>query len=55
MERDSKTRSGAKDPWGREGILSNSGLRKRQIALDTEPGNATVDEAGEGWVKLAVK
>src|SRR5919106_6979030 len=52
MDRDNITRTGAKDPWGREaGPLAQRPTDAR-TSLDSEPGRRAVAEAGEGRRKL---
>ena len=48
MDRDNRTRTGAKDPWGREVNASPTVAHECTADLDSEPGNLVVTEAGEG-------
>jgi hypothetical protein len=49
MDRDNRTRTGAKDPWGREAEgLPHSGSRKRGQAWTLSQASGFVAEAGEG-------
>ena len=49
MDRDNRTRTGAKDPWGREATgLPHSGSRKRGQAWTQCQARVSVVEAGEG-------
>ena len=49
MDRDNTTRTGAKDPWGREARgLSHSGSPRRGQAWTQSQARASVAEAGEG-------
>src|SRR5271157_2280128 len=51
-DRDSRTRTGAKDPWGREaGPLEQRHVEARSDR-DSELGHRSVAEACEGWRKL---
>ena len=51
-ERDNTTRTGAKDPWGREaGPLAQRPVEAR-TGVDTEPRQRSVAEAGEGQSQL---
>jgi hypothetical protein len=51
-ERDNITRTGAKDPWGREaGPLAQRPAEAR-TSLDSGPGQRSGAEAGEGQCKL---
>jgi hypothetical protein len=51
-DRDNTTRTGAKDPWGREaGPLAQRPVEARP-GVDTEPHDRAVAEAGEGLHKL---
>jgi hypothetical protein len=53
MDRDSTTRTGAKDPWGRE---EKDPLKQRReealVSLDAEPEGRPGAESREGWGKL---
>jgi hypothetical protein len=52
MDRDNITRTGAKDPWGREaGPLEQRPVEAR-ARLDSEPVKCAVGKAGEGQHKL---
>ena len=49
MDRDNRTRTGAKDPWGREAVgLPDSGSRKHGRVRTPSRISASVVEAGEG-------
>ena len=49
MDRDNRTRTGAKDPWGREAEgLPNSGSQKYGRVRTPSRISVTVVEAGEG-------
>ena len=49
MARDNRTRTGAKDPWGREAVgLPNSGSRKHGRVRTLSRISMSVVEAGEG-------
>jgi hypothetical protein len=52
-ERDNTTRTGAKDPWGREAGPLAQRLVEAWARLDTAPGKGTTAEAGEGECKLS--
>src|SRR6266571_4485454 len=52
MDRDNITRTGAKDPWGWESYLPNSGTRKPGVDLDTEPGLPSRTKRAKGGSKL---
>jgi len=51
-ERDNITRTGAQDPWGREGKPLAQRLAEARRSLDTEPDQHSMAEAGEGQRKL---
>ncbi len=51
-DRDNTTRTGAKDPWGREEGLSHSGTWKRGRTRTQSRGGNVTAEACEGWSKL---
>src|SRR3990172_4678724 len=51
MDRDNITRTGAKDPWGREAGPLAQRPGEARTSLDTEPGRRYGAEAGEGWRK----
>ena len=52
MDRDNRTRTGAKDPWGRAASRrSHSGSRRRGEAGTQCPARASVAEAGEGLMQ----
>ena len=52
MDRDNRTWTGAKDPWGREaGPLAQRPVEAR-ARLDSEPAKRAVVEVGEGRRKL---
>jgi len=49
MDRDNRTRTGAKDPWGREAVgLPDSGSRKHGRVRTPSRISVSVVEAGEG-------
>ena len=48
MDRDNITRTGAKDPWGREANASPTAARGCTGDLDSEPGKLSASEADEG-------
>jgi len=52
MDRDNITRTGAKDPWGREAQPLEQRRVEARARLDTEPVKCVVVEAGEGQHKL---
>src|SRR4030042_5804535 len=51
-DRDNITRTGAKDPGGREGRPLAQRPAEARTSLDTEPDQHSVAEAGEGQSKL---
>ena len=53
MDRDSITRPGAKDPWGREARPLAQRLGEAAMGADTEPGKPVVAQPGEGADKRA--
>src|SRR4029453_14855004 len=52
MDRDSTTRTGAKDPWGREGRPPAQRHVEASIVLDTEPGLLLWRKRAKGRSKL---
>jgi hypothetical protein len=52
MDRDNTTRTGAKDPWGREAGPLAQRPEEARTSLDSEPGKCSVAEFGEGQRKL---
>ena len=51
-DRDNTTRTGAKDPWGREAGPLAQRPEEARTSLDSEPGKRCVAESGEGQRKL---
>ena len=51
-DRDNTTRTGAKDPWGKEKESLAQRSAQPRARLDTEPAVRAVGEAGEGQLKL---
>ena len=54
-DRDNITRTGAKDPWGREAQPLGQWPVETRARLDAEPATGAVVEAGEGQRKLQRK
>jgi hypothetical protein len=50
-DRDNTTRTGAKDPWGREAGPLEQRFVETRAGRDSEPVERAVIEAGEGWCK----